>query len=382
MRAILVAAAWAAAIVIPLVFDVQDGAAWLAWLLAAAAFSVFALRSDLGRGTFVSLSTALLALLAVEGYLAWTAPAEPWFEGDFESVYYVDHRDLGYGPQPGGTYRAHKLLGDTTIYDVTYTIDDTGLRRIPDQPPNAPCAVAFFGGSVTFGEGLEDSQSMPDQVAAQSAGRLRVHNFGFHGYGPHQMLRALETPLAHDAAGRKLDAIVYQGIEAHVERSAGKVPWDLYGPRYRAGGDGLAIHEGPFHGQAYRSISRALRGWRLFHFFETRVLASGQVTETDFDTYRSILRSARRLARDKFGGDLIILFWDQGSGSRYAARLVADLKADGHRLVPVSAIIPDIGSGAGKYVISDLDPHPSALVNRRIGEHMAKMITAERCRGT
>jgi hypothetical protein len=48
----------------------------------------------------------------------------------------------------------------------------------------------IFGCSFTFREGVEDREAMPYLVGELS--KYIVYNFGFHGYGAHQMLSALE----------------------------------------------------------------------------------------------------------------------------------------------------------------------------------------------
>ena len=374
IRSILVGTVWVAAVGIPYAFENRNGFFCIALLLGAAVLSVLAIRSKAGRAWFLSLATVLVTLLAIEGYFVMTAPQDARFAGDFEGVYYIDHTELGYGPRPGGRYRANKWVGNVSVYDVTYSINEAGLRIVPSQPDRAPRTAAFFGGSITFGEGLEDEQSMPNQFAAQAGGRYRVYNFGFHGYGPHQMLRALETDFVEIAVGPRLDLVVYQGIETHIARSTGQASWDLSGPKYTVNGQGFATHDGSFHGPVYRWVSRFFKDWALFRVIERKTLVSGRVFDQDFDTYVSILKSARKLANERFGAEFLVLFWDKGSGAQYVQRILDGLADANFRVIRISEIIPDIASGNSRYVLSANDPHPSAVVNRLIGSYLAKTV--------
>lgn len=45
--------------------------------------------------------------------------------------------------------------------------------------------------------------------------------FGFHGYGPHQMLSALESGLARSIADCDTRHVIYLALVEHVQRSAG-----------------------------------------------------------------------------------------------------------------------------------------------------------------
>ena len=77
-----------------------------------------------------------------------------------------------------------------------YTIGPNGLRVSPpyEEVADVPCAL-FFGGSFTFGTGVEDDEALPYVAGILSEGKYRVYNFGYRGYGPHQMLAALESGL-------------------------------------------------------------------------------------------------------------------------------------------------------------------------------------------
>jgi hypothetical protein len=79
------------------------------------------------------------------------------------------------------------------IYDVTYTIDADGLRIAAglDENPHDNRCMLFFGCSFTFGEGVDDHEAMP--YVAGTLANLRAYNFGFPGYGPHQMPRPSST---------------------------------------------------------------------------------------------------------------------------------------------------------------------------------------------
>jgi len=192
----------------------------VALLVASAAAALFAARDLLPRRTGARYLTP---------------------DGAARAAYVRDDPDLGYSPVPGARVRAVRRAGDRTIYDVLYTIDADGHRLTHGDPAGPD--VLFFGCSFTFGEGLVDADALPEQLSAALGRRAHVVNLGFHGYGPHQMLRALEIGRVRVPAGAH---VIYQGLSDHVRRAAGKAPWDTYGPLYEVDGDGIR-YAGRFH---------------------------------------------------------------------------------------------------------------------------------------
>lgn len=76
---------------------------------------------------------------------------------------------LGYAPRSRNTIVSKKYRDEQLLYDVTYTIGDDGLRITPKyELIELNQCVVFFGGSFTFGEGLNDEESMPYLVGKLS----------------------------------------------------------------------------------------------------------------------------------------------------------------------------------------------------------------------
>ena len=113
-----------------------------------------------------------------------------------------------------------KFLDDEPIFDVVYTTNEAGLRA---SPPSAEAreSILFFGGSFTFGTGVNDDETMPHRGGVATKGKYRVFNFGYAGYGPHQMLAAIEGGLVDEIVIEPPKYVIYQAIPHHVERAAG-----------------------------------------------------------------------------------------------------------------------------------------------------------------
>lgn len=109
----------------------------------------------------------------------------------------------------------------------TITIDERGLRRTQHSGPldqEAPLAL-FLGGSTMWGEGADDSGTIPSRFAALQGGAYEVLNFGESAYNAFQSYLFLKQNLL---AGVRPQLIVsYDGVnEVHGRCRAGN---DVFG---------------------------------------------------------------------------------------------------------------------------------------------------------
>lgn len=112
-----------------------------------------------------------------------------WKTADWEGLtYHWDrfHPSFGWTNQPGYT------SGEQVPFRVT--INNQGLRGATDYAVAAPSGVArlaVFGDSTTFGEEVDDDETVPAYLEA-ALRDSEVLNFGVHGYGLGQMMLRLE----------------------------------------------------------------------------------------------------------------------------------------------------------------------------------------------
>jgi hypothetical protein len=180
---------------------------------------------------------------------------------------------LGYRPRKNTVVDSRKYFKDELVYDVTYSIDANGLRIAPPVTPGSgERCILFFGGSFTFGEGVEDDTTTAYQVGQRLEGRYRIFNFGFHGYGPHQMLSALESGLAKSISSCNARYVIYLVLVEHVQRPAGLALWDLEGPRYLLAANGVERDGSLFENSGLPlPVIRFLKKWHLFRTIITRL---------------------------------------------------------------------------------------------------------------
>ena len=118
-----------------------------------------------------------------------------------------------------------KVRDGKLVYDATYHFDTLYRRVVPEPPGLDPDEfILFFGGSQTFGEGLNDQETIPALVQKDTLSH-RVYNYAYNGYGPHQMLRKLETYTLQDEVTEPRGIAFYQYFTFHIPRVLGTMAY-------------------------------------------------------------------------------------------------------------------------------------------------------------
>ena len=159
--------------------------------------------------------------------------------GDYRDLIKYNNKSnkLGYTYKENISISSKKIrFGNNiyeTIYDVNYKIDKYGNRELPFIISGTEDSILFLGCSQTFGEGLNDNQTLPYHFSKVSG--LNSINTGMHGYGTHQALMLIsdEDLIKERLGGKKISHIIYNASLSHISRAAGYAPWDKFsGPCY------------------------------------------------------------------------------------------------------------------------------------------------------
>ena len=218
------------------------------WFLLALALGALACCVCIPRVwvTYIAISVLSLALTCagIEFYYYKTSYNDTKVrEGQYAIV---PDAAIGYAPRAQAATMPSKVtMNGEEVYNVTYTSGPDGWRVTP-QHPDATRAVVFLGCSYTLGEGVNDAESYPWQVAQLLGDDCQVYNFGLSGYGPHQALAMLETGRFKDIFTKyKQVEVFFLTLPGHELRVGGFSSWDTHGPRYMREG-GRAVRCGHF----------------------------------------------------------------------------------------------------------------------------------------
>lgn len=297
------------------------------------------------RSTFVRLG---LVALGIGGALAAIALAL-LVRGD-DAATYVDPVDgkptryfrgdgeLGYAALPDRTVRARRVDGDRVIYDAVYRTGPDGLRVVPGAANGTD--YLFFGCSLTVGEGVDDDETLPAAFVAALGGRVGARNFGFHGYGPHQMVRLLEIGRVTELVQGPVRRAFYQSLSGHAARASGRAPWDTGGPSYvldDASPSGIR-HLGPFHSFWVAQLLRATNHVPPLRKLRERTLFANPGDAAERELHARLAVRAAELVRQQLDAPLTVVHWDDGSPEDET--FVGRIEGAGVEVVRVSGIIP------------------------------------------
>ncbi|HLF29430.1 MAG TPA: hypothetical protein VI566_00215 [Xanthomonadales bacterium] len=308
----------------------------------------------------------LLFELTLEGREYWLRRDHP--SGVGHQVYVSKpHPVLGYVLLPGSARRLWKSYGGRNDHDVTYTINDQGFRIAPPATRASDRSVLFFGCSFTYGEGVEDDETMPYRVGDRLDGRYAVHNFAVHGYGPQHMLALIETGVVAETVVAKPEVAVYQALyPEHVHRVAGLRNWVRTGPRYVIGADGRAVHSGRFVDHDYSIPAFPL--WRLVEKSALGRFAAGYTRPTGPDEdalFVAVLVRSAELLRERYPGLAFhLLMWGHPPPA-----VIDGLESAGVELHYAEAILEAAGIPDNAVYI-DHDGHPTAQAHAALGEYL------------
>ena len=330
----------------------------LALGFAAVVFAAVVVGGRL-RDAFVVVASVVLCLAAAEAYaLVASAPAiEVSTPG-----YSLPHPVLGWAPGHPGVFHDRKLDGKTgrVIYDVDYTIDEYRNRQVISMPLGE--SVAFFGDSMTFGQGVPDAETLPQAFADATTGyRLRVLNLAFPGYGPQQFLRALETDMFRDLLTEPR-LFVFLTAPWHAERSACMSTFMLRAPRYVIV-DGRPAYKDECIDHWLVRLRYLLTRTAIYSVFFEPVF--GGAGPADMDLYVAILIRAGQLARERYGVPTLILYQPYDAYVRRAGltdRQIMQRLRDGGLLVIDAGLDPN--DFPGQTLTIPGDGHPTGVANR------------------
>jgi len=218
---------------------------------------------------------------------------------------------------------------------------------------------------------------MPYVVGAKTEGRYRVLNFGFHAYGPHQMLAALEYGIVDEIATCEPRYVFYQAIVAHITRAAGVSSSDRHGPRYRRLRTGELFYDGQFDDEESRVPAElAPRRSALYHgvisksFLVKEIHRGTVIFSGNLELLVAIVDRSRRLIERRWPeAEFHVILWNERFEIRNL-RLGRALSGEGFRVHRISDILPGYLADRDRYRLGMGDRHPNALAHAMIADYI------------
>lgn len=338
----------------------------LLWLTAEAFLVCWAARSELLRNVGLAAgATLLLVAVADLGLRPFdTDSSVDHWPGDP-----YDKRGFGIARPAIEHFPAWSTAAATgeVMYRVTYSLDRNGFRFTEGGGAGADTYL-FFGDSFTYGEGLQDDETIPARFARDLGSRVTAVNLGFHGFGPQNMLRLIETDGFAAAVTGPVKGAFYLAIEDHVDRAVGRYPWNLQSARYILDASGEPQFAGPFASYPASWLLDRMELWRGLPRLLSRTIREIAMPHARRVEIAAaiIARSARLLAERSHVG-LMVLLWDSpDTGDLEAALARRRIGA-----VRLSGIIGNLDR-PGMRIHPPFEMHPSALAASQIAAWLAR----------
>ena len=334
--------------------------AFLAALLGMAWFKESGPRNSFLVLASISVITSLLDPIT---YLADRPKGET--EGSWNSTYHYHwDAELGIALPANVVATSRKVADSKVVYDVSYTTDGNGHRKTLGSTDPAADSVVFVGGSDIFGEGVQDSETLPQQFSDLTGRKYNVANFGVSTFGIHQPLRSMELGQLEPAMTGSKRYVVYVGIPGHAQRARG-----LRGPSYELQPDGSVKYLGQTQ-SAWEVFAVAIANRSLFLRTFIVIPTMSGLSDDAAPLYVALVKRAGEVAREKYQAKFIVIFWDDPP-DQLGAQIMALFDKVKISYVRLSTVLPDLRRDYGKYTLSD-DGHPSALADRLIAQYLAR----------
>ena len=324
------------------------------------------------QSTAMLATSFLVCWTALEGLLAFlekppAADAHFYEVGTEQPADYWQRHDA-YGILPNeGVYRARKATPEgEVIYDAVYTIGPDGFRLPPEEQAVDGDPVYFIGGSATFGEGLNDDQTLPWHFGRQGGGRP-VHNKAMSGWGLHQAYTVWREAILDPGA-----TVIVQTAPWHADRAACMPKYSGLSPRYEMIGETLESAGRCRTWFGSQALSMAMIKSALLQ--RVYDIWNRERAEGKMDLYFAMLQAMDRLAAER-GQCFVVAFNkardDYLADTGYSNEAIAD------RLIELGLDVVDTTLAERK---EDLDPiyfiagdgHPTEAAN----EAKAALLTA------
>lgn len=270
------------------------------------------------------------------------------YEGEYDrKAFFQEDELLGYKPKINMRVSSVKKIRDKTIYNITYSIDEFGRRITPiidsKQRPNF---IMFFGCSYTFGQGVNDNETMPFYVSKFSSSTYSPYNYGCIGYGPQNMLAKLQSNDINKEIKEKKGILIYTFIDDHIRRVVGSMRvYNTFGknlPYFTIDKKGKLIRKCNFtSGRPVLSfLYRAIWRSQLVRYFCRNIDFKLWINESDLKLTCRILEEAYSIFRKKFNSeDFYVIFYPH---SIFGIKMIPYLEKAGIKYLDYSLLyMPD-----------------------------------------
>lgn len=276
---------------------------------------------------------------------------------------------------PSQDVRARLMPSNVELYHVNYRYDEQCRRMTTPSNPTAKKFILAFGDSYTFGQGLQEHETYPSQLARRRVDAA-VYNYGIAGAGPNVLLDTLRKEPERLHRIPQHDGIVtYLFAESHMDRAFCRTSclnsskFILDYPYFEFDSNGEIKNLGTF---AENRTLKNLLLWPLAHsairqFWD---LDFPRWSEHHFDLFVALMSSLRKeVSAQKPLKDFVVIFMPYVS-AQYSRPLKPRLEAAGFKVLDYSQIFTDQFFKGNQLI--PFDHHPTGQYYSILADWLAK----------
>lgn len=301
-------------------------------------------------------------------------------EARIHSRSYVQDNDLlGNAPYPNISCSVIKANNSSLVFKAKYSIDSFRRRKTPVANLDTRKKYAlFFGGSFTFGEGVNDNETLP-YYFAKYAMDYKPYNYAFPGYGTQHLLAKLESNKIRDEIKESNGLLIYIFNDWHVLRVIGNAKLvathgERY-PYYTYDASGNLIRKKDFNQGRFilTKIYKLLAMSGFVNYFNIDFPLV--ITDKHIKLTADVIIEARNNFRTKFNSDNFYVVIYPGA-KRFSKKMISYLKEANVKYLDLSDLLdkPLLEEKLNRdlfYIKGD--GHPTAKLHELVGKKLAEV---------
>lgn len=344
-------------------------------LLLSLALFLFSVKNKKYIISNVFLLVFLVLTLEIVCFVLLDSPEK--YKKDFSLPFVpIDHvaNNIGTVPYADSVYHSVLIKDNKTVYDVNYTIDNNWKRVTPDYDSSRSKYALFFGCSIAFGEGLDDSLTFP-YLFQNLTNQYNSYNFAYPGYGTNQMLARMEFQNLTEQVKEKDGIGFYLFFMGHVSRVIGSmdtyVGWTSGSPYYYMK-DGKLLRDRMFKNGRYwvSKFYELIYQTSIINYF--KINFPNKLQPKHYELTVEVIKASKEKYIEQFGNDnfYVILYPSYKIVPEKDYELFKQLLTKkGIKYVDLDNFI-EYGE---KHTLGG-DPHPNGNTNKLLVEELIKRL--------
>jgi hypothetical protein len=291
------------------------------------------------------------------------------YSGGYANGYFINDLNRGYIAKPASIVNSIKIAEKDTIYNVHYTTDNYSRRvSIPVNEDSLKYYAIFFGGSITFGEGVNDNETFASWFNLYHPDYYS-YNYAFCGYGPNQMLAKLQEDDIRKEIKYDSGIFIYVYIDEHIKRAAGALSvvrdWAKNTPHYTYDKYGNLIRKGSFqNGRKIKTLFfRVIGSSNIMKYFNVDI--PGKLKPKHYKLTADIFKYSFAAYKEKFSNDKFYVVIFPGSENE----IINYIKDTGIKIIDLSDLYTKY-----EYRLHKFDLHPNAQGHKIFAKELQKII--------